>query len=241
MDIGKTAQSVMTPGVLNLDMKKSYNIVIRKPGYKTVNVAFSTGFRAKDVGVSFLGNTAVFGWWTFGIGTAVGMAVDAFSGSMSGFKQNGIFLVLERGNGEIYITEKDLQRLWTATGSRGGRSQAPVIDTEPYTEYSSRPRTKYHYGEEEYRRDKAYDSDYRDYGESRATRYEEDDVVVEEEIDWTESDWPEEQYEKPSKRWEDEEYEQKRTGFVEEEKTDWTATDWPDEEYEKEEVTTYLK
>jgi hypothetical protein len=37
-------------------------------------------------------NTALWGWWTFGIGTGIGWLIDACSGAMKNLKEENIYL-----------------------------------------------------------------------------------------------------------------------------------------------------
>lgn len=102
-------QRLISPTTVNLDKSTDHSIIITKGGYKTVNIKLRSGVRPfKGVGASFVENTAAWGWWTLGIGTAAGMIVDAASGSMKDLNTTEIYIKLEPGEGIINMTDADL-------------------------------------------------------------------------------------------------------------------------------------
>jgi len=108
-NIACDGQRLISPTTVNLDKATDHSIIITKTGYKAVNIRLRSGVRPfKGVGASFVENTAAWGWWTLGIGTAAGMIVDAASGSMKDLNTTEIYIQLEPGEGIINMTDGDL-------------------------------------------------------------------------------------------------------------------------------------
>lgn len=103
-------QSFTTPGILQLVKNRSHNIIIKMDGYKTVRININSKVRAGGVGSSFASNTAAWGWWTLGIGTAIGMITDAASGSLKDINVEGIYIPLTPGEGEIVLDSSELTK-----------------------------------------------------------------------------------------------------------------------------------
>lgn len=99
-----------SPSLFALDPRKKYEIIIKKEGYKTVRVKLIPSSKAEKFGESLGSNTLVFGWWSFGIGTAAGMLVDAASGSILNFDTDTLTVELEKGTGELNIDAKSLYK-----------------------------------------------------------------------------------------------------------------------------------
>jgi len=101
-------QESTSPAVFTLEKKKNYQIVIKKKGYRSVIINLRSRAKAGDVGTSFLTNTAAFGWWSLGIGTAIGMLADAATGSVVDLDTDSIFVKLQQGEGEIVLEASDM-------------------------------------------------------------------------------------------------------------------------------------
>lgn len=106
--IQSSGQTVISPGSLNLSRFQNHKITIKKEGYKAAIITLVSKTQGKDVGASFLSNTAAWGWWTLGIGTAAGMLVDAVSGSMKDLEGTILKITLEPGEGTSDINASDL-------------------------------------------------------------------------------------------------------------------------------------
>lgn len=104
-------QSFTTPGILQLAKNRSHKIVITKEGYKTVYINVTSKVRAGGVTSSFLSNTGAWGWWTLGIGTAIGMITDTTSGSLRDINVDGIYIPLTPGAGEITLDSSTLNQI----------------------------------------------------------------------------------------------------------------------------------
>ena len=108
-NISCDGQKLISPTTVNLDRATDHSIIITKAGYKTVSIKLRSGVRPfKGVGASLVENTAAWGWWTLGIGTAAGMIVDATSGSMKDLNTTEVNVKLEPGEGIINMTDADL-------------------------------------------------------------------------------------------------------------------------------------
>ncbi|MBI1869840.1 MAG: hypothetical protein HYS07_01445 [Chlamydiae bacterium] len=103
-----SGQTIETPGSLSLHRSQDHVIYIEKPGYKRAVVHLRSRPSGGDMGASFFTNTATVGWWTLGIGTVAGMAVDAVSGSMNDLETTSLLVKLEPGEGEVHIEASDL-------------------------------------------------------------------------------------------------------------------------------------
>lgn len=102
-------QKLISPTTVNMDKATDHSIIITKDGYKTVSIKLRSGVRPfKGIGASLVENTAAWGWWTLGIGTAAGMIVDATSGAMKDLNTTEINIKLEPGEGIINMTDADL-------------------------------------------------------------------------------------------------------------------------------------
>jgi hypothetical protein len=75
-------QDCETPCVVELEQTRDHVLVVKKAGYepRILNIRSKHGWGG--AGLSFVTNSAVWGWWTLGIGTVAGMLVDLVSGSM---------------------------------------------------------------------------------------------------------------------------------------------------------------
>lgn len=92
VEVNCSGKRTVTPGSLPLRQSKSHSCTAQKEGYEKKVFELRSGVSGSGVGHSFLTNTGAWGWWTLGIGTAVGMLVDLPSGSMKNFKENSIYL-----------------------------------------------------------------------------------------------------------------------------------------------------
>ena len=90
-------QVITTPGRVAMSRTRKQIVVVKKEGYQTRKLELPVGFSWKQFGLSLGGNTATIGWWTLGIGTIIGMIVDAFSGAMRDVKTDGIHVILQPG------------------------------------------------------------------------------------------------------------------------------------------------
>ncbi len=75
------AESCETPCALPLTPNHDHTAVFRSEGYQTELYRMESRAGARGVLMSLVANTAVWGWWTCGIGTAAGLLVDVFSGA----------------------------------------------------------------------------------------------------------------------------------------------------------------
>ena len=112
MPSGATAQigiqTVITPGILLLEKDKDHTILITKENHKSVQIRLFSRTRAAKVAGSFWLNTLAFGWWNFGIGTAIGMTVDAATGSLKGLASDSVLIPLEPGEGQVIIDSQGI-------------------------------------------------------------------------------------------------------------------------------------
>ena len=70
-----------TPGSIPLRQSKSHACQARKDGFKSKTFRVRSGTSWKGFGHSTATNTAAWGWWTLGIGTAIGWSLLYFVGT----------------------------------------------------------------------------------------------------------------------------------------------------------------
>lgn len=92
VEVNCSGKRTVTPGSLPLRQSKSQSCTAQKEGYEKKVFEIRSEVSGSGLGHSFATNTATWGWWTLGIGTAVGMLADLPSGSMKNLKENSIFL-----------------------------------------------------------------------------------------------------------------------------------------------------
>ena len=78
----------ITPGSISLRQSKNHSCLAEKSGYKKEVIEIRSGTSWSGFANSFALNTAAWGWWTFGIGTGIGMLIDFPSGAMKNLKQD---------------------------------------------------------------------------------------------------------------------------------------------------------
>jgi|GEM_PF-960545 len=118
-------QAFISPGMLQLARSASHQITISKEGYKTVYINVSSKMTSGALAGSFLSNTAAWGWWSFGVGTALGMITDATSGSLRDVKIAGFYLPLTAGKGEITIDAAELSKVRASPPAETDKSASP--------------------------------------------------------------------------------------------------------------------
>ena len=79
---------VITPGSISLRQSKNHSCLAEKAGYKKEVIEIRSVTSWSGFANSFALNTAAWGWWTFGIGTGIGMLIDFPSGAMKNLKQD---------------------------------------------------------------------------------------------------------------------------------------------------------
>ena len=92
VEVNCSGKRTITPGSLPLRQSKNHSCTAQKEGYERKVFELRSGISGSGLGHSFATNTAAWGWWTLGIGTAVGMLVDLPSGAVKNFKENSIYL-----------------------------------------------------------------------------------------------------------------------------------------------------
>jgi len=86
-----SGKKVYTPGSLPLRQSKSHVCTATAPGYEKQILKLKSGVSWSGFGHSTATNTATWGWWTLGVGTAVGWLVDLPAGSMRNLKDDSIY------------------------------------------------------------------------------------------------------------------------------------------------------
>jgi hypothetical protein len=110
----------LTPTIINVDKRKDYTIFIRKEGYKTVVINLKSGAKGGGILASAFGN--VFIWGPF---FPIGMAGDVTSGALKELKVTSILINLEKGEGTIHLTDKDLIKMYKKKSAAKTKAISP--------------------------------------------------------------------------------------------------------------------
>jgi hypothetical protein len=92
VEVNCSGKRVNTPGNIPLRQSKNHACIAEAPGYEKKVFDIKTGISWGGFGNSTAINTAIWGWWTLGIGTVVGWLVDSASGAMRNLKEENIYL-----------------------------------------------------------------------------------------------------------------------------------------------------
>ncbi len=87
-----SGKRVSAPGSIPLMQSKSHACVAQAPGYEKKVFSIKSGISWAGFGHSTGTNTAIWGWWTLGIGTGIGWLIDSISGAMRNLKEEAIYL-----------------------------------------------------------------------------------------------------------------------------------------------------
>ena len=98
-----------TPGSIPLKQSKSHSCVALKEGYEKKIFRIKSGNSWNGFGHSTATNAACWGWWTLGIGIAIGWIVDAVSGAMRNLKEEDIYIEMKPDH-STQTTEKVLNK-----------------------------------------------------------------------------------------------------------------------------------
>ncbi len=93
-----SGKRVETPGSIPLMQSKTHSCTAQKEGYEKKAFQIRSGTSWSGFGFSTALNTAAWGWWTLGIGTAIGWLVDWPSGSMRNLKEENLYLEMKPEN-----------------------------------------------------------------------------------------------------------------------------------------------
>ncbi len=92
VQVNCSGKRVDAPGSLPLRQSKNHACIAEAPGYEKKVFDIKTGISWGGFGNSTAINTALWGWWTLGIGTGIGWLIDAVSGAMRNLKEESIYL-----------------------------------------------------------------------------------------------------------------------------------------------------
>ncbi len=103
VEIMCSGKRVKTPGSIPLRQSMSHACTAEKEGYdkrvfEIVSATSWTGF-----GYSTAVNSALWGWWTMGIGTGIGWLVDWPSGAMNNLKEDHFQLAMEQAVPHVQV------------------------------------------------------------------------------------------------------------------------------------------
>ena len=93
--INCSGKRVDAPGSLPLKQSKNHACIAESQGYEKKVFDIKSGMSWSGFGNSTALNTAIWGWWTFGIGTGIGWLVDACSGAMKNLKEENIYVEMK--------------------------------------------------------------------------------------------------------------------------------------------------
>lgn len=87
-----SGKRVKTPGSMPLRQSKSHSCTAEMEGYEKKIFRIRSGTSWSGFGHSTALNTALWGWWTLGIGTGIGWLIDFPSGAMRNLKEDNFFI-----------------------------------------------------------------------------------------------------------------------------------------------------
>lgn len=100
----------ITPGSIALRQSKNHSCLAEKSGYKKEVIEIRSGTSWSGFANSFALNTAAWGWWTFGIGTGIGMLIDFPSGAMKNLKQDHFEFRMQSAEESEKIKKEGIQK-----------------------------------------------------------------------------------------------------------------------------------
>lgn len=109
VEVNCSGKRVDTPGNLPLRQSKNHACKAVASGYESKVFNIDSGISWAGFGNSTAINTAIWGWWTLGIGTGIGWLVDACSGAMRNLKEESIYLEM-KPEGTTPTAEKALKK-----------------------------------------------------------------------------------------------------------------------------------
>jgi len=104
-----SGKRAMTPGSMPLRQSKSHSCTAQAEGYEKKIFRIKSGMSWAGFGHSTATNTALWGWWTLGIGTAIGWVVDLISGGMRNLKEEDFYIEM-RPTGTTSTSEKIIRK-----------------------------------------------------------------------------------------------------------------------------------
>lgn len=150
VEINCSGKRIETPGSLPLKQSKSHSCTAVKEGYEKKAFRVRSGTSWAGFGHSTAVNTAIWGWWTLGIGTGIGWLIDWPSGAMRNLKEENFYLemkpegstgvatealskVVDTGKTVLSVTEAMVQNTSTAvlgnTLSEGAQQMGVTTDS----------------------------------------------------------------------------------------------------------------
>lgn len=105
VDVLCSGKRAKTPGSIPLKQSKNHNCIAELEGYEKKIFRIRSGVSGSGFGHSTAINTAIWGWWTLGIGTGIGWLVDWASGAMRNLKEDSFYLEMEP-EGSTSMSEK---------------------------------------------------------------------------------------------------------------------------------------
>lgn len=95
VEVNCSGKNVVTPGSIPLRQSKSQSCIAKAEGYEKKTFNIRSGITWAGFGHSTATNTAIWGWWTLGIGTGIGWLIDSVSGAMRNLKEENIYIEMK--------------------------------------------------------------------------------------------------------------------------------------------------
>ena len=95
VEVNCSGKRVDTPGNLPLKQSRNHACKAVADGYESKVFDIKSGNSWAGFGNSTAINTAIWGWWTLGIGTGIGRLIDSISGAMRNLKEENIYLEMK--------------------------------------------------------------------------------------------------------------------------------------------------
>ncbi len=100
VEVNCSGKQTVVPGSIPLRQSKSHSCTAVKDGYEKKAFRIQSGTSWAGFGHSTAINTALWGWWTLGIGTVVGWLIDWPSGAMRNLKEEDVYIEMKPANSD---------------------------------------------------------------------------------------------------------------------------------------------
>lgn len=95
VEVTCSGKRIKTPGTIPLRQSETHSCVAEKEGYQRQAFKVRSGATWSGFAHSTAVNTALWGWWTWGVGTVIGWLIDAPSGAMKNLKKDHFDIELQ--------------------------------------------------------------------------------------------------------------------------------------------------
>lgn len=106
-----SGKRAMTPGSIPLRHSQNHACTAAHEGYEKKIFRIRSGTSWAGFGHSTALNTAIWGWWTLGIGTGIGWLIDFSSGAMKNLKDENLYLEMQPAKNNSAVAKTAEEKL----------------------------------------------------------------------------------------------------------------------------------